>query len=401
MMGQCSACPCLPRILWDRCFVPHGRIATDPSPEVLRRLPYPHALPSDSTGISLGIACVISERIGAFLGQPPPYQVSIFEVDAFPYSHSVKVWCPVSGHGKSLLLDGHTDTVLCVAMNGNTVVTGSYDRTCRVWDASRGTLLWTILCNCAVTAVAIERTTLVIGGSRGEVVVGKLEGDNGTTRTLSFQAEEASRRLQARCSHLRGHTRGVLAAALRDGMLATGSSDKTARIWDAGSGRLCHTLVGHRGGIQAVAMHRNLQLLVTGSLDATAKLWNCATGKLLHTFSTAFAARGRHRCLDWLVASDSVLAVAMEGDLVVTGSERGEVRVCNRKTGKSQLLAERDVQGPLGSRMALAARADGIVIACWKGGFAKIWDTATGLPPSVVTGGFQTHVGRPSYAVLV
>ena len=55
---------------------------------------------------------------------------------------------------------------------------------------------------------------------------------------------------------LRGHTEGVLSVTYsRDGQwIVTGSMDQTARIWEAVSGRLIRTLVGHTKPVRAVAI---------------------------------------------------------------------------------------------------------------------------------------------------
>jgi WD40 repeat protein len=55
--------------------------------------------------------------------------------------------------------------------------------------------------------------------------------------------------------------------------LATGSSDKTAKVWDAASGQELLTLRGHDGSVTSVAWSPNGKRLATGSYDKTAKVW--------------------------------------------------------------------------------------------------------------------------------
>ena len=55
--------------------------------------------------------------IQSYLGEPPKIQVATFEVEPFTFNHTVKLWdCRDL---TSRLLQGHTDTVLAVAMKGN------------------------------------------------------------------------------------------------------------------------------------------------------------------------------------------------------------------------------------------------------------------------------------------
>jgi WD40 repeat protein len=61
-------------------------------------------------------------------------------------------------------------------------------------------------------------------------------------------------------------------------LLATGSTDKTVKIWDVASGGLLESLNGHSGEINAIAFSPDGNTLATGSFDATVKIWRRATG---------------------------------------------------------------------------------------------------------------------------
>jgi WD40 repeat protein len=58
-----------------------------------------------------------------------------------------------------------------------------------------------------------------------------------------------------------------------DGRLIAASSADTARVWDAETGTLRHTLVGHSSLVLSLAWSPDPSRLVTGSLDGTAKVW--------------------------------------------------------------------------------------------------------------------------------
>jgi WD40 repeat protein len=49
------------------------------------------------------------------------------------------------------------------------------------------------------------------------------------------------------------------------------------RVWEAGSGRLLHTLTGHTGGVTAVAWSPDGTRLVSGGDDARLVLWSLHT----------------------------------------------------------------------------------------------------------------------------
>jgi hypothetical protein len=84
---------------------------------------------------------------------------------------------------------------------------------------------------------------------------------------------------------LRGHEGKVVSVAWSpDGSkLATVSTDQTAKVWDAGTGRELLTLHGHRGTVASVAWSPNGRKLATASDDKTAKVWDASTGRELLT----------------------------------------------------------------------------------------------------------------------
>ena len=70
----------------------------------------------------------------------------------------------------------------------------------------------------------------------------------------------------------------------------TGSWDKTARLWDAQSGKELRAFTGHAHWVSSVAFSPDGKQVLTGSYDKTARLWDAQTGKELRTFT------GHARC---------------------------------------------------------------------------------------------------------
>jgi WD40 repeat protein len=68
-------------------------------------------------------------------------------------------------------------------------------------------------------------------------------------------------------------------------LLASGSMDKTVRIWDAATGTLQQTLKGHSRQVLSVAFSHDSRLLASGSMDKTVRIWDAATGTLQQTIA--------------------------------------------------------------------------------------------------------------------
>ncbi|KAG0317085.1 hypothetical protein BGZ99_006518, partial [Dissophora globulifera] len=82
---------------------------------------------------------------------------------------------------------------------------------------------------------------------------------------------------------LSGHTASVLSVTYSPNglQIASGSHDNTVRLWDAHTGALGLVLSGHTGGVVSVTYSPNGHQMISGSTDATVRLWDVASGQCL------------------------------------------------------------------------------------------------------------------------
>jgi transcription initiation factor TFIID subunit 5 len=78
----------------------------------------------------------------------------------------------------------------------------------------------------------------------------------------------------------------AIASAPYGHYFATGSFDKTARVWSQNSITAHRVMVGHLSDVTAVRFHPNSFYLVTGSDDKTVRVWDISTGVCARVFHT-------------------------------------------------------------------------------------------------------------------
>jgi WD40 repeat protein len=125
---------------------------------------------------------------------------------------------------------------------------------------------------------------------------------------------------------LEGHTDRVLSVSITpDGKrILSGSLDNSIRVWDAESGRELMKLEGHTNGPWTVAALRDNARALSGGWDNTLKLWDLASGKCLRTIECGTE------------DADNVFSSAVNpaGTQVLSGHRDGRIGLWNLETGK-------------------------------------------------------------------
>ncbi|ESZ91159.1 putative F-box and WD40 domain protein [Sclerotinia borealis F-4128] len=212
------------------------------------------------------------------------------------------------GMATTTYLMGHLDSIYCLQFDESKIITGSRDRTIRVWD------LKTYTCTLVIGPPGVVNDSSTMTASDGTLqhhATGPNQKRYAQTKPpmVSFPVHHDASILclqyddeilvtgssDSTCivydikkgykpmMRLRHHTAAVLDVAFDDRYIVTCSKDVTICIWDRRSGELIKQLRGHSGPVNAVQMRGNT--IVSCSGDFRVKLWNIDTGKNIREFS--------------------------------------------------------------------------------------------------------------------
>lgn len=159
-------------------------------------------------------------------------------------------------------LQGHSSSVRALSGYGNTVVSGSYDASVRVWNIENGSCKWVL------TGHAQRVYSAILDHKRNRCISGSMDW------FVKVWCLETGTQLYT----LEGHTSLVGLLDLNRNTLVSAAADSTLRVWDPETGNSLHKLEGHVGAI--TCFQHDEYKVISGS-ERTLKLWNIKTGKLV------------------------------------------------------------------------------------------------------------------------
>jgi WD40 repeat protein len=239
----------------------------------------------------------------------------------------------------SRIFHGHRDTVLSLAVIGETLFSGSDDKTIKAWDIKTGKCIATFEGHeSPVNSLAVVGETLFSGSSDATIkawniktgaCIATFEGHEDEINSLAVVGETLFSgsddktikawdiKTGACIATFHGHKDTVYSLAVVGEMLFSGSDDKTIKAWDIKTGACIATFHGHKDTAYSLAVVG--ETLFSGSSDATIKAWNIKTGACIATFQG-------HK--DW------VLSLALVGETLFSGSRDDTIKAWDIKTGK-------------------------------------------------------------------
>ena len=260
-------------------------------------------------------------------------------------------------------IEGHTSAVKCVSItpDGKTAISGSSDKTLRMWDIDTGQCLLTLeglTESVECVSVTPDGKRAVVGsdyqtmwlwdlenrvclrplyGHKGQVNCVSITPDGKRAVSGSFDESLLVWDLKSgQCLRsLDGHTNSIECVAITpDGKRAvSGSEDKTLRVWDLESGRcLGLPLEGHTSGVKCVSMTPDGKRAVSGSWDAKLKVWDLDSGCCTRTLAGH---------LDGV----ECVSITPDGKTAISGSYDGTLEVWDLENGSCIRTIEGHTKG--------------------------------------------------------
>jgi WD40 repeat protein len=239
----------------------------------------------------------MTRRLGSFVGHGGPVWCLDFsgnQLVSGSYDKTIKVW---SIRDSSVLatLRGHTSWVSSIQLEGNQIVSGSWDSTLKLWQLpdemspireTKSRSVWEAFGDAFrpdEKRPEAKCVTTLQGGPGNVVYCHQWDVPSGVvvTGTRSAAAQVWDLSSEQMVQTFMGHTGRVYTLQFDDHKLATGSNDKTVKIWDRKTGRCEQNLNGHTNPVMTLrfADHQ----MITGSYDKTMKVWDMRTGRVLNT----------------------------------------------------------------------------------------------------------------------
>jgi WD40 repeat protein len=233
-------------------------------------------------------------------------------------------------------LQGHTSVIASLVVDGDRIISGSYDNTIKIWDKTTG--------NCVQTLQGHTRVieSLVVDGDR--IISGSYD------KTIKIWDKTTGNCLQT----LQGHINAIQCLVVDGDMIISGSYDKTIKIWDKNTGNCLQTLHGHTDCISCLVVDGDR--IISGSWDNTIKIWDKTTGNCLQTLQG-------HACF--------IQCLVVDGDMIISGSYDKTIKIWDKTTGNCL----QTLQGHTNAIECVVADGDRIIFGSYDKTI-KIWDIA-------------------------
>lgn len=290
------------------------------------------------------------------------------------HDKTVKLWNLSTGECLHTLR-GHRKWIWSVAFSpqGHLVASGSEDNTVRLWDVHTGQGLKTLEGHThRIWSIAFSSVQPILASGSDDQTVRLWEIDNTMTKPQPG-SEVQLQTLSGRCIRtLQGHTHQIWSIAFSPDRktIASSGDEQIIRLWNVNTGECYNCLKGHTHRVSSVAFSAEGSIIASGGEDQTVRLWDARTGHLLRRLIG-------HTKQVWFITFSPVAS------LVASASEDQTIRLWNATTGKCL----KTLEGHSNWVWSIAFSPDGQLLAsgCYDQ-TVKLWDVQTGQCISTLEG---------------
>eukprot|EP00455_Lapot_gusevi_P054958 TRINITY_DN889_c0_g1_i1.p1 TRINITY_DN889_c0_g1~~TRINITY_DN889_c0_g1_i1.p1 ORF type:complete len:463 (-),score=91.34 TRINITY_DN889_c0_g1_i1:44-1432(-) len=246
------------------------------------------------------------------------------------------------------VISGHLGWVRCISIDPSNewFVTGSADRTIKIWDLASGTLKLTLTGHInAVRGVAVSQRHPYLFSV----------GEDKAVKCWDLEYNKVIRGYH-------GHLSGVYCVDIHPtiDVIITGGRDSTARVWDIRTKNQVHVLSGHSNTVASIRTQSAEPQVITGSHDCVVKLWDLSTGRAVATLTN-------HK--------KSVRALMMHPtEYTFASGSADNIKVW--KCPEGQFL--RNIEGHNAVVNCMAINQDNVMVSGADNGSLCFWDWASG-----------------------
>ena len=177
--------------------------------------------------------------------------------------------------------EGHSDHIYAIRISGPHLLSGSVDKTIRVWDLSDHRLIGQPMCGHTGAVLCLDFDShpggdVIFSGDHS----GQLMSWRFSTQTMIAKVDVA-------------HDAAIIRLKFDETVVITASADQTIKVWDRNA--LCSAqsstvqpriqpqriLIGHCGSVNAIDFSGDV--LVSASNDRTVRIWSVSEGKCIRT----------------------------------------------------------------------------------------------------------------------
>jgi len=164
---------------------------------------------------------------------------------------TIRIWETSTGYCQKTL-NGHDDWIRAIEVtdDGTLLASGGHDKTVRVWDLAKS----------EVIHIMKEHTHYIECLAFSPASLSVYEAPDGKT---------------------------YKGKAVPGNFLASGSRDKTIKIWETLTGVCITTMVGHDNWVRSIAWHPSGKYIISVSDDKTIKVWDVKQGRAIKTINDA------------------------------------------------------------------------------------------------------------------